>query len=108
MGPFSNPIGIAIMYKLSIKERFNHVHQSMVYNPIAERRGTNHPPLGRADHKGVRWTGLITAILQRFFQVDQLNFQAAFKLGDHGLAAFAAGGLLVGRPQVERVPNLVV
>jgi hypothetical protein len=59
MCPFTDPVGIAVADKRTLKARLDHVAQRVVHHPVAKRSGRDEAALGFVDEKAGVWAGLI-------------------------------------------------
>jgi hypothetical protein len=79
VGPFALSTGIAVRRKAPFQDRFQHVHQCMMNDAIAVRRGADQAALGPCDPMRTKGTWAIGAVLEFALDPQQLTFKVVFE-----------------------------
>ena len=93
MGAFAGAIGIRVADEPPFKDWFNHSDQRMVNNPVAKRRCTDQAALGFGAVETAVRAGLISLLNEFILQLEELDFQVAFKSSDRFLMALPLAGM---------------
>ena len=100
MSAFAHPIGIAVRIETGLENRFDHLTQGMMHNPIAKRRSADQTPLGFVDVKAFVVARLIRTAGQILLQGKQTVSQLMFESGCCTFTTLATRCRTPGRQQI--------